>query len=186
MAKKFSEGNVYRNVKEVLDMLRVDEDSDEEDFVESQPKLQEQESDRESDNQELEDLDTELSSLPPNEDLQKPSVQQQSQVFSRDGTIWNKEPPCTTGRQGKRNILSTKPGTKRFILARVNDETDVFPELWGHQNFENVMHFTLAEVRREGDKAFSLSKDEFTAFFWPVHTPWCAERERRNPIQFLG
>ena len=90
---------------------------------------------------------------------------QQSQVFSRYGTIWNKEPPCTTGRQGKRNILSTKPGTKRFILARVNDEKDVFQELWGHQNFENVMHFTLAEARREGDEAFFLSKDEFTAFF---------------------
>ena len=90
---------------------------------------------------------------------------QQSQVFSRYGTIRNKEPPCTTGRQRKRNILSTKPGTKRFILARVNDEKDVFQELWGHQNFENVMHFTLAEARREGDEAFSLSKDEFTAFF---------------------
>ena len=90
---------------------------------------------------------------------------QQSQVFSRYGTIWNKEPPCTTGRQGKRNILSTKPGTKRFILARVNDEKNVFQELWEHQNFENVMHFTLAEARREEEKAFSLSKDEFTAFF---------------------
>ena len=100
----------------------------------------------ENDEQELEDLDTELSSLLPNEDLQRPSVPQQSQVFSRYGTIWNKEPPCTTGRQGKRNILSTKPGTKRFILARVNDENDVFQELWGHQNFENVMHFSLAEA----------------------------------------
>ena len=46
MAKKSGEGNVYNNVKEVLDMFRVDEDSDEEDFAESQPKLQEQESDR--------------------------------------------------------------------------------------------------------------------------------------------
>ena len=90
---------------------------------------------------------------------------QQSQVFSRYGTISNKEPPCTSGHQRKRNILSTKPGTKRFILARVNDEKDVFQELWGHQNFENVMHFALAEARREGDEAFSLSKDEFTAFF---------------------
>ena len=90
---------------------------------------------------------------------------QQSQVFSRDGTIWNKEPLCRTGRQGIRNFLSTKPGTKRFILACVNDEKDVFQELWGHQNFGNVMHFTLAEAQREGDEAFSLSKDEFTAFF---------------------
>ena len=89
---------------------------------------------------------------------------QQSQVFSRYGAIWNKEPPCTTGRQGKRNILSTKPGTKQFIFARVNDEKNVFQELWGHQNFENVMHFTLAEARRE-DEAFFLSKVKFTAFF---------------------
>ena len=66
---------------------------------------------------------------------------------------------------GKKNILSTKPGTKRFILARVNDKKDVFQELWGHQNFENLLHFTLAKARREGDEAFFLSKDEFTAFF---------------------
>ena len=59
MAKKSGEGKVYNNVKEVLDMLRVDEDSGEEDFEESQPKLQEQESDRENDEQKLEDLDTE-------------------------------------------------------------------------------------------------------------------------------
>ena len=59
MAKKSGEGKMYNNVKKVLDMLRVDEDSDEEDFAESQPKLQEQESDRENDEQELEDLDTE-------------------------------------------------------------------------------------------------------------------------------
>ena len=59
MAKKSGEGKVYNNVKEVLDMLCVDEDSGEEDFEESQPKLQEQESDRENDEQELEDLNTE-------------------------------------------------------------------------------------------------------------------------------
>ena len=59
MAKKSGEGKVYDNVKEMLDMLRVDEDSGEEDFEESQPKLQEQESDRENDEQELEDLNTE-------------------------------------------------------------------------------------------------------------------------------
>ena len=59
MAKISGEGKVYNNVKEVLDMLRVDEDSGKEDFEESQPKLQEQESDRENDEQELEDLDTE-------------------------------------------------------------------------------------------------------------------------------
>ena len=59
MAKKSGEGKVYNNVKEVLDMLRVDEDSGKEDFEESQPKLQEQESDRENDEQELEDLNTE-------------------------------------------------------------------------------------------------------------------------------
>ena len=47
----------------------------------------------------------------------------------------------------------------------MNDEKDVFQELWGHQNFKNVMHFTLAEARRKGDEAFFLSKDEFTAFF---------------------
>ena len=54
MAKKSGEGNVHNNVKEVLDMLRIDGDSDEEDFEESQPKLQE-ESEREN-NEELENL----------------------------------------------------------------------------------------------------------------------------------
>ena len=63
MAKKSGEGNVFNNVKEVLDMLRVHEDSGEEDFAESLPKLQEKESDRENDELELEDLDTQLSSL---------------------------------------------------------------------------------------------------------------------------
>ena len=57
-AKKSGEGKVCNNVKEVLDMLRIDEDSGEDDFEESQPELQEQESDRENDEQELEDLDT--------------------------------------------------------------------------------------------------------------------------------
>ena len=48
MANKFGEGNEYSNVKEVLDMLRFDEGSDEEDFAESVPKLQEQEPDRQN------------------------------------------------------------------------------------------------------------------------------------------
>ena len=101
MANKSGKGNDYSNVKEVLDMLRSDEDCDEENFAEPKPKLQEQESDRQNDGQELEDRDTELSSLPSNEDLQRPSVPQQSNAFSRDDKIWNREPPCTTGRQGK-------------------------------------------------------------------------------------
>ena len=62
------------------------------------------------------------------------------------------------------NVTSRKPGTKRFILAPVNDEKDVFQELWGHQIFENIMHFILAEAQRQGDEGFSLSKDELTAF----------------------
>ena len=51
------------------------------------------------------------------------------------------------------------------MLARVNDGIDVFQELWGHQNFENIMHNALAEKRRQGDGQFSLSKHELTAFF---------------------
>ena len=104
-------------MKKVLDVLRFDEDFDEEGFAKPKPTLQEQESDRQNDEQEWEDRDTELSSLPPNEDLQRPSVPQQSQAFSRDGKIWNREPPCTTGRQGKRNVISTKPDTSRSDLC---------------------------------------------------------------------
>ena len=84
----------------MLDVLRIDEDYDEKDFAESEPVLQEteQKSDIENDEQEIKDMDTELSSLPQNKDLlgstttDEPIVPQQSQVFRRDGTIWNKEP----------------------------------------------------------------------------------------------
>ena len=71
--------------------------------------------------------------------------------------------PSTIGCQGKRNII-TKPGAKQFILTLGNDEKYVFQELWGHKNFENVMHFTLVEAQLQGDEEFSLSKDELTAF----------------------
>ena len=79
----------------MLDVLCVDEDSDEEDFSESEPILQEteQKSDRENDKQEIKDVDTELSFLPQNEDLLGSTTTdgliapQQIQVFSRDGTI---------------------------------------------------------------------------------------------------
>ena len=87
--------------------------------------------------------------------------------------MWNKEPPCTTGRQGKRNILSTKPGTKRFILARVNDEKDMFQELWGHQNFENVMHFTVAEARKEEDEAFFCPRTSLPHFLVCTYSVVC-------------
>ena len=117
MANKFGKGNEYSNVKEVLDMLRFDEDSDEEDFAEPEPKLPEQESDRQNVGQELEDRDTELSSLPPNENLQRPSVPQQSYVFSRDGKIWNREPPCTVQQNVKE---------KKMLLVRNQALSDLY------------------------------------------------------------
>ena len=84
--------------------------------------------------------------------------------------------PSATGHQERRNIISTKPGTMRFILACVNDKKDVFQELWGHQNFNNIMNFTLAEAQRQEDEAFSLSKKQVKCIFWSVHTLWCVER----------
>ena len=50
-------------------------------------------------------------------------------------------------------------------MPLANDKKDIFQELWEHQNFENVMNFTLAETQQQEDKAFSLSKDELNAFF---------------------
>ena len=106
-------------------------DSVEEDFAESEPKLQEtqQESDRKKDEQKIEDIDIKLSSFPQNEDLLLPLLQQ-NQVSSKDGTLWNYllSLPSTTERQGKRSVFSTKPSTKKSILASVNDENDIFQE----------------------------------------------------------
>ena len=62
--------------------------------------------------------------------------------------------PSITGQQERRNITRRKPGTKRFVLARVM--IDVFSYLWGYQNFQTVITFTLAGVKRQGDEAFLL------------------------------
>ena len=58
-------------VKKTIDFLRVDENCDEEDFAESEPKIQEiqRESDLENDEQKIEDVDNEVSSPPQDEDL---------------------------------------------------------------------------------------------------------------------
>ena len=39
----------------------------------------------------------------------------------------------------------------------------MFQKLWGHQKFENVMDFTLAEAQRQEHEAFLLSKDGLNA-----------------------
>ena len=98
---RFDKNNYYK-AAEVLYVLRVDEDSDEEDFdkEESDPISQEtkQESDKKNHKQEIEDVDTELSSLSQTENLlgftttDGSIVPQQSQIFSRDSAIWNKKP----------------------------------------------------------------------------------------------
>ena len=168
MAKRFANDNLYK-VDEVLGLLRIDVDSDEEDFAESELIIQEAEKDSDGEYDEQE-IDDDISSLPRNENLlaavdtDRSSMAQKSQICSRDGTMWDKEPPNITGRRGRRNIISTKPGTKRFILARVNNEIDVFQELWGQKNIQNILKFTLSEAQRQGDVAFSLSKDELYAF----------------------
>ena len=72
-------------MKEVLDMLRFDEDSDEEDFADPESKLQEQELDRQNNGQELKDCGIELSPLPTNEDLQRPRSAPQQLHSNDDG-----------------------------------------------------------------------------------------------------
>ena len=83
-----------------------------------------QESDRENDEREIEDVDAKLSSLSHNEDLfgyittDGSSVRQQRQVSSRDCTIWNKK-ILVLQDPIKEEILSVQNQAliERFILA---------------------------------------------------------------------
>ena len=94
-----------------------------------------------------------------------PTFPNREQMVSRDGTIWVPEFPPQNGRTSKRNIIQTRPDTKQFFLARVDNAKDVFQELWGHRNIDHIMKFTIAEARRQGDSNFSLRNKELEAFF---------------------
>ena len=145
------------NPQEVLRILRVDEDSDEEDFDEPEPSIRE--IDKEF------DIEQDVVQEESSSENDVPTSPNREKIVSRDGTIWAPEFPTQNGRASKRNIIKTRPGTKQFILARVDNAKDVFQELWGHRNIEHIMEFTIAEARRQGDSEFSLRKEELDAFF---------------------
>ena len=86
-------------------------------------------------------------------------------ILSRDGTVRENRLPNADGKTCRRNIIRTRPGTKQFILARVDTVLNVFKELRGHQNLECILRFTKAEALRQGNTNFSNSKQELDAFF---------------------
>ena len=132
MSNIFQVGKTY-DPSEVLTLLAVDVDSDEKDFDENNFIRTEQENSSEDD----EDECAEDESLE-NENLHPPNSNCKS-ILSRDGTVWENRPPNADGRTSRRNIIRTRPGTKQFLLSRVDTILDVFKELWGHQNFENIL-----------------------------------------------
>ena len=94
-----------------------------------------------------------------------PNLLVRGQTISRDGAIWVPEFPRQNGRASKRNIIKTRPGTKQFILARVDNSKDMFQELLDHKNVDYILEFTITKARRQGDSKFSFRKKELKAFF---------------------
>ena len=158
MSNIFQVGKIY-DPSEVLTLLGADVDSDEEDFDENNFITTEHVNSSEDDEDECaEDESLENENLhPPNSNCKK--------ILSRDGTVWENRPPNADGRTSRRNIIRTRPGTKQFILSRVDTVLDVFKELWDHQNFESILRFTMAEALMQGNTKFSISKLELEAFF---------------------
>ena len=144
--------------KEALAELAADVDSDEEDFEENNFTITEQENSSQDD----EDECAEDESLE-NENLHPPNRNSEN-ILSRDGIVWKNRPPNADGRTSRHNIMRTRPRTKQFIFPRVSTVLGVFKELWGHQNFECILRFTIAEALRQGNTTFSISRQELDAF----------------------
>ena len=158
MSNAFQAGKNY-NPSEVLKLLEADVDVDEEGFDESNPII----IDQENSSQDVEDQCAEDDSLE-NENLH-PLNSNSKSISSRGGTVWENRPPNSDGRTTRRNITRTRPGTKQFILARVDTALDVFKELWVLQNFERILRCTKAETLKQESNKFSITKQELDAFF---------------------
>ena len=65
----------------------------------------------------------------------------------------------------RRNIIQTRPETKKFTLAQEDMALDIFKELWDHENFEFILEYTKAEAIRQGNHEFYINKPELHAFF---------------------
>ena len=123
-------------------------DSDEEDFEEPEINVDESGSDQEEG---ADDETADIDCLPSFE--------------SRDGTKWQRgETASPVGRIPRRNIVKTPGGTKRFLLARVDNPIDVFCELFDLDSLEKNCERTIEEARRQNDENFFISVDEFKAF----------------------
>ena len=128
-------------------------------FIKTTLKTTEQENSSEDD----EDECAEDESLE-NENLHPP-ISNCKRILSRDGTVWENRPPNADGRTSRRNIIRTRPGTKQFIVSRVDAVLNVFKELWDHQNFESILRFTKTEALMLGNTKFFVFKLELEAFF---------------------
>ena len=163
---RFAAHKTY-NAQKLLRILKADEDWDEEAIDVSEPSMHDVDEDldiEQEDGREEKISENKVLSLPDRE-----------QITNRDGTIWISKFPPQYGRANKRNIIKTRPGTKQFILAHVDNAKDVFQEFLGHKNVDHILKFTIAEARRQEDSEFSLSKK--TCLFWPVPFSWIFERK---------
>ena len=128
MSNMFEDGKT-NDPREVLTLLQAEVNSDEEDLGESNFIITEQENSSQDDEDECEDESLQ------NKNFHPPNTNTISKL-SRDGTVWENRLPNADGGTSRCNIIRTRPGTKQFILARVDTVLNVFKELWGHQNLE--------------------------------------------------
>ena len=140
--------------RDVLHRLLEDTDSDEDHVGEDGAQEREEDVDVSSDTSNDSD-DT---------DQENESESQIIAFTSADGTLWKTEPPLRNSRQNSKNILHHRPGPKQFILLRVDDTTDVFLELFGHENLVSIVEYTLKEAKRQGDDKFSFCVQKLKAF----------------------
>ena len=71
------------------------------------------------------------------------------QLICRDHAIWLHCFWLQNGRASKTNIISTRPGTKQFISAHVEDVKGVFHDMWVHKTvtiFRNLLSLMLFDV----------------------------------------
>ena len=91
-----------------------------------------------------------------------------SEFRAPDGTVWTKvscsETRQRAGRTPIRNVIRHNPGVTRFMMNRVDEEKDIFLELFGRNWIRHIRDFTIAEARKQGNDNFSLTDEELLSF----------------------
>ena len=132
--------------EEVLQNLMLEANSNDDDSIDDIENEETYLSEVESDISDQEVSSSEESS----DDIVDDSYTQSDIIVSRDGTNWNKHSPASFGRRGACNVLHERGGPTRFILPRVNTGNDIFLELFGRNNLEDILKYTEAESERCG------------------------------------